>query len=90
MLDDILELVLEIILEGVFDAAFSSKVPVPVRIILGTIVFVLLVGIIGLILWVGINSENVILVIISALLLVAYVVLLFRKIKEIKNRKRNE
>lgn len=58
MLDDIIEVVLELVLDGAIEAAGSKKVPMPIRILAAGIVLVIALGLIGLLFWVGVDSNS--------------------------------
>lgn len=72
MLDDIIEVVLELVLDGAIEAAGSKKVPMPIRILAAGIVLVIALGLIGLLFWVGVDSNSTGLMILAAVLLVVF------------------
>ena len=69
MLDDVIEIVLELILDGMIEAIGSKKVPMPIRIGLVVLLAAIVVGVCGLLLYVGISSGSLLLIIISIVLL---------------------
>ena len=87
MLDDVIEILLDIVLDGAMEAANSPKVPMPIRIILGGLILVAALAVIGLIAWVGIDSESTVLVIFAAVLLIGMTILMIRKIKKYQREK---
>lgn len=87
MLDDIIELILELILDGMAEAAGSKKVPMPIRITLGAILALLVLALFGLLLYVGINSDSVVLIVLSVILIAAAIIGAVFKIKAFKSRK---
>ncbi|MBE6878756.1 MAG: hypothetical protein E7488_06300 [Ruminococcaceae bacterium] len=76
--------ILEIIFEGASEAVSSKKVSMPVRIILAAVLLVLWLGICGLLLAVGIKQGKTGLIILSALIFIAYIIITAGKIKELK------
>lgn len=87
-MDDLLELVLEIVLEGAIEAAGSRRVPLPVRIGLALLVAAFFGGIVGLLLWVGIDTRNWPLTALGAGLGAICVVGLWAKIRQFRRRPR--
>ena len=81
MLDDIIEIILELILDGMIEATGSKKVPMPIRIGLGILLAAIIIGVCGLLLYVGIASGSILLIIISVVLLVAATVWIYSKVK---------
>ena len=81
MLDDIIEIVLELILDGMIEAIGSNKVPMPIRIGLVVLLAAIVVGVCGLLLYVGISSGSLLLIIISVVLLVAAAIWVCSKVK---------
>lgn len=79
MLDDVLELILEIVLDGVIEAAGNEKVPKKIRIILAAVTFLFVFGICGLLIYVGIRTEEFLLIIIGAVLLVGFMITVAQK-----------
>lgn len=55
-MNSLLELVLEIVMEGAIGAAGSRQVPLPVRLALGGLLLALLLGLSGLLVWVGLDT----------------------------------
>lgn len=55
-MNSLLELVLEIVMEGAIGAAGSRQVPLPVRLVLGGLLLALLLGLSGLLVWVGLDT----------------------------------
>lgn len=86
MLDDILEVVLEIVLDGVVSAAESKRVPMPIRIGLIALLVVLWLGVVGLVLWAGIDSGSVLLILLGALLFFGAAVWGIYKIRKFSRR----
>jgi len=87
MLDDIIEVVLELILDGMVETASSKKVPMPIRIALATILGLLVLALFGLLLWVGISSGSVLLIVLAVVLLAACIAWVFFKVKKHKIKK---
>ena len=87
MLDDIIEMILELILDGMVEAAGSKKVPMPIRIALGAILSLLILALFTLLLYVGISSGSVVLIVIAIVLLLAVVIGAAYKVKAFKSRK---
>lgn len=87
MLDDILEFLLELILDGMVEAAGDKQVPKPVRVVLSVILAVLFLGFFGLLLWIGISNESVLMVVLSVALLVAAVIGIRYKVKKLRHKK---
>lgn len=79
MLDDILELILEIVLDGVIEAAGNEKVPKKIRIILAAVTFPFVFGICGLLIYVGIRTEEFLLIIIGTVLLMGFMIMVAQK-----------
>ena len=87
MLDDIVEVVLELILDGMVEAANSKKAPMPIRIALAAILGLLVLALFGLLLWVGISSGSVLLIVLSVVLLAACIAWVCFKVKKYKIKK---
>lgn len=87
MLDDIIEMILDLILDGMVEAAGSKKVPMPIRIALGAILSLVVLALFALLLYVGIRSGSVVLIVIAVILLVAVVIGVALKVKAFKSRK---
>lgn len=87
-MDDLLELVLEIVLEGAIEAAGSRRVPLPARIGLAALLAAFFGGIVGLLLWVGIDTRNWPLAALGAGLGAVCVVGLWAKIRQFRRRPR--
>ena len=87
MLDDIIEVVLELILDGMVETASSKKVPMPIRIALAAILGLLVLALFGLLLWVGISSGSVLLIVLSVVLLAACIAWVCFKVKKHKIKK---
>ena len=87
MLDDIIEVVLELILDGMVEAANSKKAPMPIRIVLAAILGLLVLALFGLLLWVGISSGSVLLIVLSVVLLAACIAWVCFKVKKYKIKK---
>lgn len=81
MLDDILEFILELVLDGAVELASSRKVPVPIRILLGSIILVCFLGIFGLLLFIGIDIGSDFMIAIAILIFASFLYLVFKKIK---------
>ena len=88
MLDDIIEIILELILDGMVEAAGSKKVPMPIRIALGSFLALLVLALFGLLLYVGISSGSIVLIALSAVLIVASIIWATVKIKAFKARQK--
>lgn len=88
MLDDIIVAVFELILDGMVEAAGSKKAPMPVRIALAAVLGLFVLALFGLLLWVGIGSGSVLLIVLDVVLLAACIAWVFFKVKKYKARKR--
>ncbi|MGI6030299.1 MAG: hypothetical protein ACOX7F_02210 [Eubacteriales bacterium] len=86
-MDHLLTLLLEIILDGALEAADSKQVPLPVRILLGALLALLFFGITGLLLWVGIDSGNLMLAGLGVVFLLISLLLLIPKIRRLRKGK---
>lgn len=86
MLDDIIEFLLELVLDGVMEAAGSKRVPMPIRIALLGVIAGIMLGVVGLLLWVGISSGSVLMIAIAVGLLIFFAVGGYFKIKKIRNK----
>ena len=86
-MDDVIELVLELILDGMVEAAGSKHVPLPIRIILTTLLAIFVLGVFGLLLWIGIQNKSVLMIIIVAALLIACIIGIYFKVKKYRNKK---
>lgn len=86
MLDDIIEFLLELVLDGVVEAADSKRVPMPIRIALLGVIAGVILGVVGLLLWVGISSGSVLMIAIAVGLLIFFAVGGYFKIKKIRNK----
>ena len=87
MMDDIIEVVLELILDGMVEAANSKTEPMPIRIGVAAILGLLVLALFGLLLWVGISSGSVLLIVLSVVLLVACIAWVCFKVKKHKIKK---
>lgn len=87
MLDDIIEVVLELILDGMVEVAGSKKAPMPIRIALAAVLSLLALALFGLLLWVGISSGSILLIVLDVVLLAACVAGVCFKMKKYKIRK---
>jgi biotin transporter BioY len=87
MWDDIFEIVLEIVLEGAVEAAGSRKTPMLVRILLAALILLVFLGTAGLVLWVGMASENAALAVLGIILLALVGIFVFSKVKQFRNRR---
>jgi len=87
MLDDILEFLIELILDGMVEAAGDKQVPKPVRVVLSVILAVVFLGFFGLLLWIGISNESVLMVVLSVALLIAAVIGIRYKVKKLRHKK---
>ncbi len=76
--------ILEIIFDGTSEAISSQKVPLPVRIILAAVLLIFWLGICGLLLTVGIEQDKPGLIILSAIIFIAYIIITAGKIKKLK------
>ena len=83
-MDSLLELVLEIVVEGAIGAAGSRQVPLPVRLVLGGLLLALLVGLSGLLVWVGLDTGRWFLVALGIAILLGG---LFRARTAVRRRK---
>lgn len=87
MLDDILEFLLELILDGMVEAAGDKQVPKPVRVVLTVILALFFIGLFGLLIWVGISNESVLMVVLCVALLIAAVIGIYCKVKKLRRKK---
>lgn len=87
MLDDILEFLFELILDGMVEAAGDKQVPKPVQVVLAVILALFFIGLFGLLIWVGISNESVLMVVLSVALLVAAVIGIRYKVKKLRRKK---
>ncbi len=78
----IIDLILDIVLEGAINGAVSKKVPLFIRILLGTAVFTLYAVIVGLLLYVAIETDSVILTLLAAMVAIGCAWMVMRKYKE--------
>lgn len=85
-MDALVEFVLEIVLEGVIETAGSRKVPLPVRLGLAALLILFFGGIVGLVLWVGIDTRNWPLVALGAVLGALCVFWLVYKVRQFRRR----
>ena len=83
-MDSLLELVLEIVVEGAIGAAGSRQVPLPVRLVLGGLLLALLLGLSGLLVWVGLDTGRWFLVALGIAILLGG---LFRARTAVRRRK---
>lgn len=67
-MDSLLEILLEILAEGAVEAAGSRRVPLAVRILLGLLLAGAALGLVGLMVWVGIDTRTPALAVFGALL----------------------
>ena len=84
MLDDFIELILELILEGAVEATGSKKVPILVRIILAAMILALIFGVCGLLIYIGVDTGNMGLMVLGATIAVVFIVLAIVKIRKHK------
>lgn len=68
MLDDLLELILELILDGMVEAAGNKAVPKPVWILLSVILALAFLAFFGLLLYIGIDSGSIVMIVITVTL----------------------
>ncbi|MBP3673035.1 MAG: hypothetical protein J6J18_04325 [Oscillospiraceae bacterium] len=87
MMDDIIEAILGLILDGMVEAAGSKKVPMPIRIALSTVLGLLAAALFGILLWVGISSGSVPLIVLDIVLLAACITWVCFKVKKYKIKK---
>lgn len=85
-MDALVEFVLEIVLEGVIETAGSRKVPLPVRLGLAALLILFFGGIVGLVLWVGIDTRNWPLVALGAVLGILCAFWLGYRIRQFRRR----
>lgn len=83
-MNSLLELVLEIVMEGAIGAAGSRQVPLPVRLALGGLLLALLLGLSGLLVWVGLDTGRWSLAVLGIALLLGG---LFRARTAVRRRK---
>ena len=67
-MDSLLEILLEILAEGAVEAAGSRRVPLAVRILLGLLLAGAALGLVGLMVWVGIDTRTPALAVFGVLL----------------------
>jgi len=84
MLDDFIELILELILDGVIEAAGSKRVPMPVRIILASMILALVFGVCGLLVYIGVDIGNAGLIVLGTAIIVVFIILAIVKIRKHK------
>ena len=84
MLDDFIELILELILDGAIEAAGSKKVPMPVRIILASMILALVFGVCGLLVYIGVDIGNAGLIVLGTAIIVVFIILAIVKIRKHK------
>ena len=77
----LMELVLEIILEGCVEAATEKRVPLPIRILLAVILAVFCIGVFGLLIYLGIKIDSILVKILIAGIMVLLIVGIIKKIK---------
>lgn len=82
MLDDLLELILELILDGMVEAAGSKAVPKPVRILLSVILALAFLAFFGLLLYIGIDSGSIVMIVITVTLFAGAVIGILYKIRK--------
>ena len=71
MMDDLLEVVLEILIEGAVEAAGERRVPLAVRILLGLFLAGAALTVVGLMIWVGIDTGDAALAVFGTVLALA-------------------
>lgn len=81
ILELILELILEIVLEGAVGVVSSKKVPMIIRVLLAVVLLAFFVGIFGLLFWVGIKNNSLLLIGITAFLTIGLATMVYRKTK---------
>lgn len=86
MLDVIVEIILDIVWEGAMEAAGSKKVPMPVRIILASVILIFMLCMVALVLWIGVSNQSVILTLIAIAMLVGFAYLCFSKVRQFKRK----
>ena len=84
MLDDFIELILELILDGAIEAAGSKRVPMPVRIILASMILALVFGVCGLLVYIGVDIGNAGLIVLGTAIIVVFIILAIVKIRKHK------
>lgn len=87
VMDDVIELVLELILDGMVEAAGSKRVPLPIRIALTTLLAIFVLGVFGLLLWIGIQNKSVLMVSLAVALLMGCIIGIYFKVKKYRNKK---
>lgn len=85
-MDFLLELVFEIILEGAIEAASDTKVPMPIRILLATVLLGLYLGLVVLIVYIGISNKNGLVIAIGIFLSLLIAGAVWYKCLKFKNR----
>ncbi len=86
MPDDILEiaidLLLDLIIEGAVDGAVSKKVPLFIRILLGTAVISLFMVVVGLLLYAAVKNDSIMLTLLAAAVTIGVVCMFVKKYNE--------
>lgn len=81
MPEDIIEILLELILDGMAEAAGSRRVPMLIRVGLGVLLAAIVIGVCGLLLYVGIGSGSILLIVFSAVLFGAAAIWVCMKVR---------
>lgn len=85
-MNTIIEIVLEFILLGTIDTIPSKRVPFIIRMLLAVILLTVYVGLVLLLFIAGVQSKNVMLVVVAGVVLFLAAALIFPKLKRIKNK----
>lgn len=85
-MDDLMEIVLEILVEGALEASGSKRVPLPARIALGAALVLFFYGTAGAVLWCGLDTGNIPLALLGALLFAGFTAIAAVKIRAFRRR----
>ena len=85
-MDDLLDLVLSILFEGALETAGSRRAPLAARIALWAVVLAFMLGSVGLVAWVGVETERPGLLVLAAAMAAGFGLMLWSK--GLKYRKR--
>lgn len=77
-------MILELILDGAIEVAGNKRVPMPVRILLAAMILVLVIGVCGLLIYIGVDTGNAGLMVLGTAIVVVFIVLAIVKIRKHK------
>lgn len=86
MLDDILELVIQIVYDTIDIMTSFSKIPLPIRIIVLSLISIPILAVCGFVLYAGIDANDMIMTIIGGGLILAYIIFIVCKIWQGKKK----